>query len=307
MQETVFDRCPLCNGNSYKVVSLTESLEGSLVRCLTCGLIRLHPMPAPDKTAALYECSDYMPNRLQAQSRYMRWENQRDDRFARIVNSPPGPEARLLDVGCATGTFLNRVRAKGWQVEGVEAGEHLAWFARERYGLNVHTGQIEDVLDCFEFESFDVITLWDVIEHLRQPIEVLNGLYRILKPGGNLYLATPNADGWVAQFHLHTLACWWGIWPHPEPPYHLYQFSRKSLVRALRKVGFVSIELMHDEIPLWYTVGFPGEPNLLQWLQEHTRIPHGRLVYILTLPVYWGARLARRGDSMIAVATRSES
>jgi 2-polyprenyl-3-methyl-5-hydroxy-6-metoxy-1,4-benzoquinol methylase len=263
-------------------------------------------MPEPDRIAALYApSSGYQSHRLNTErNRYRTWESRRDARLARLVGPPTSSGARLLDVGCATGTFLVRARAQGWQVRGIEPGEHMVAFARSTHGLDVELGGAEAAAGRFDSGSFDIITLWDVVEHLQHPLRVMRHLFDLLKPGGTLYLATPNEDGWLPRAHWHLLRPVLGIWPHPEPPRHLYQFSRKTIERLFESAGFEAVRVRHDEIPLWYTSGFVGVPGMKEWLQGEPRATLARSIYCMSAPVFLAARLARRGDSMIVSGSR---
>ena len=295
--------CNLCGNQDKKII--IEENGWVLVHCLKCGLLFLDPQPDKEQLARLYSPEEnYLAQRLGGETAFTRWENTRNNHLARLVGSPPAVGARLLDIGCATGLFLIRVREMNWQVQGIEIGAHTAEYARQTYKLDVHPGGAEDILEEFGPQSFDAITLWDVIEHVQNPLDALHKIYQVLKPGGKLYLATPNADGWVAQYHLRTTARWWGCWPHPEPPYHLYQFTRTTMRQAIEKAGFTSVAFDFDEIPLWYTCGYMGEPGLKRLVQGPVLIPHGRLVYLITWPVYLAARWFRRGDSMIVTAVK---
>jgi len=297
-------RCELCGNDLYKPL-ITED-QWCYGKCAECGLISLYPMPDKDMILSLYKkASGYLNNRLQGPDRYTHWVECRNKRLSKLVGSPPYSGASILDVGCATGLFLSQVKENGWQAYGIEVSEHTAEFARSKYGLDVRLGGAEDILSVFGDGVFDVITLWDVIEHLHHPMQTARHLYRALKPGGQLYLATPNADGWVAQYHWQTARRWWNYWPHPEPPYHLYQFDRQTIRRMVSEAGFGSIRFVFDEIPLWYTCGYIGEPSFRQVFRDPTYIPHGRRLYLLTLPVFWAARIVRRGDAMIVVAEKN--
>ena len=143
-------QCSLCDSASAEYLFTKRAQR--LVRCVDCGLVRLDPMPDADRVAALYApASGYQSHRLRAETnRYTKFEAQRDARLAAIVGAPPVAGARLLDVGCATGTFLLAARARGWNVHGLEVGEHLAAFARATYGLDVAIAGAERAAESFE-------------------------------------------------------------------------------------------------------------------------------------------------------------
>jgi len=146
---------------------------------------------------------------------------------------PPLPAGggRLLDVGCGNGGFLLLARQVGWQVEGLDFDAGAVQAARSR-GLEVHHGGIE-VLDG-RSACYDVITLCHVIEHVHDPAATLRRLHALLKPGGVLWLDTPNlASLGAVRFGPH--------WRDLDPPRHLVLFTPSSLTNSLVAAGFCSL------------------------------------------------------------------
>jgi 2-polyprenyl-3-methyl-5-hydroxy-6-metoxy-1,4-benzoquinol methylase len=108
---------------------------------------------------------------------------------------------KLLDVGCATGVFLETARSSGWDVTGVEFSSYSSKVAREKRGINVEQGSLEDCIDQRRIpkSEFDVLTAWDVLEHLTDPMRTLKYFNKALKVGGFLFLETVNLDGRTAK------------------------------------------------------------------------------------------------------------
>jgi 2-polyprenyl-3-methyl-5-hydroxy-6-metoxy-1,4-benzoquinol methylase len=121
---------------------------------------------------------------------YGRW-------LGEIASRLPEGRGRLLDVGCALGTFLALARDRGFEPHGVEISQFASTFAREKRGLDVFTGDLENYAAASG--SFDVITFWDAIEHVTHPLENLKTARRLLRPGGLLLLTTDNFDCLVAD------------------------------------------------------------------------------------------------------------
>jgi 2-polyprenyl-3-methyl-5-hydroxy-6-metoxy-1,4-benzoquinol methylase len=139
---------------------------------------------------------------------------------------PPG--VRVLDVGCGFGESLGYHRARGCDAHGVEADRNILRVA-QRHGLNVKVGLFD--ASNYEPASFDVVTLDQVIEHVAEPLAVLQGVHRVLKPGGMAVLSTPNADGWGARL-------FGARWIHWHAPYHLQFFSHASMSHSATQSGF---------------------------------------------------------------------
>jgi 2-polyprenyl-3-methyl-5-hydroxy-6-metoxy-1,4-benzoquinol methylase len=150
------------------------------------------------------------------------------DREYRHLPRPPKEGGRLLDVGCGDGSYLGLARTCGWEVVGLEPDPKAAANGA-RQGLTIHVGGIE----IFEGQTalFDVITLNHVIEHVHEPIKVLKTCHALLKPGGQLWLETPNIDSFG---HGRFQRNWRGL----ETPRHLVLFNRNSLRLAFISAGF---------------------------------------------------------------------
>jgi 2-polyprenyl-3-methyl-5-hydroxy-6-metoxy-1,4-benzoquinol methylase len=157
---------------------------------------------------------------------WFRWEW---DHTARHLPKPAPGKNRLLDVGCGNGEFLVAARSAGWQACGLDFDAKAVETARTQ-GLEVYFGSLQ--AQYFEANSFDVITLSHVIEHVHSPAALIAECARLLKPGGMLWLATPNVG---AIFHQWFGEYWFDIAPH-----HLIIFSVDNLRRLLEAQGFVA-------------------------------------------------------------------
>jgi SAM-dependent methyltransferase len=141
---------------------------------------------------------------------------------------PPLEGGRLLDVGCGNGRFLALVRALGWRAEGVEPDPRSAAVARRVSGAEVHASLAEG---GFPAESFDVVTMNHVLEHVADPVATLAECRRLLKPAGRLGVAVPN---WSSLGHRVFGEHWHAL----EPPRHLLMFDRRALAGLLGRAGF---------------------------------------------------------------------
>lgn len=137
----------------------------------------------------------------------------------------------MLDIGCGNGEFLNIAREMGWQTEGIDMDAKAVEVCRSR-GLKVACGSVE--LLTHEKEKYDVITISHVIEHVHDPLNLLHQIHRLLKPGGLLWLETPNLG---SLGYKRYKANWRGL----EPPRHLVLFDLVSLTNILHIAGFKSV------------------------------------------------------------------
>lgn len=203
-----------------------------LVRCVRCGLVYQSPRPTLEEIGVHYPASydSYGDYRVETPNGLLRmaFDYGMRKRTRYVTRSVPG--GRLLDVGCAAGVFLVSMRELGgWEVEGVELNAGAAGHARATYGLTVHTGTLEEA--HLPDAHFDVVTLFDVLEHLHSPIAALREVHRILRPGGILVLRLPNLDSWDARL-------FGDAWAGLDAPRHLYIYSPRTLAATLKQAGF---------------------------------------------------------------------
>jgi len=142
------------------------------------------------------------------------------------------PGARLLDIGCGNGKFLSVARQDGWSVSGIDLDERALAVARAA-GHSVQQGTVAD-LSAEHFGAYDAVTISHVIEHVPDPLADIRQAFRLLRPGGFLYLETPNIDALGAQ---EFGARWRGM----EAPRHFILFTRSGLQALIARAGFERI------------------------------------------------------------------
>lgn len=142
-----------------------------------------------------------------------------------VSNNKP----RILDIGCGNGTFLHFMHELGWDTYGVETAQNQAQYAIDVLKLKVFCKKIEEV--NFENSFFDCITMWGVLEHIRQPDKILNEICRILKPTGKLIIVVPNGNSLAYRIFGNR---WYGL----DVPRHLFTFNPTNLTQLLLQYGF---------------------------------------------------------------------
>ncbi len=265
--------CPLCESAGKVVydglVDRSWDAPGiwSCRQCRTCGHLWLDPRPLDDEIARLYvsyythgverpfplegdrfwprcrrgvlEAFGYLGTARDSTElflgRAMRFVPPIREECEEIVHSVPGPpHGRLLDIGCGDGAFLRLMRGLGWTVHGVEPDPKAASVARVQ-GIDVIESPIERAR--LPADAFDAITMSHVIEHAPDPIAVFVAARRALKPGGTLFLFTPNAESWG---HAMFGRAWYPL----EPPRHLHVFRSKNLMMCAERAGLQVVRVL---------------------------------------------------------------
>jgi len=217
------------NVEALQCTNLGYGVHGPVVKCQRCGLVYINPRPS--SSDVLHDYEDVV-DELYVEEREGRVLTfQRHLRpLQRIVGPPDGK--RLLDVGCHIGVFVDVAQQNGWDAWGVEPS-HWAAKQAQAQGLRVVNGTL--AMSGFEDASFDVVTMWDVIEHVPDPKGELEQAHRLLKPGGVVVIHTIDIDSPFARIMGHR-------WPWLMEM-HLYYFSPRTLRRMLEGIGY---EVIHS-------------------------------------------------------------
>jgi SAM-dependent methyltransferase len=274
--------CNFCGSLTYDLLgtfrdlSFEKSGEFPYVRCRTCGLIYLHERPTQQEIQQYYP-PEYLPYRKAIQDERYPWMRKARRRnintYCRIVQESTNlKNGRVLDIGCATGIFLDAMRDQSWEPKGVEISEPAVRYARQRFNLDVFHGQLNDLQ--VEPGYFDAITMWNVIEHLYQPLETFVETFRLLKPEGVLLLVFPS---WESTDRRLFGTCWVGF----DAPRHLYVFPRSVMIKMLAAAGYGVVQLM--PAPNNY---FAFIASLERWLRIHAKPPflRGGIMKLVNLP-----------------------
>lgn len=232
--------CPLCGAEDreprHEAVDRWMGVPGRFryARCLSCDQVYLWRRPAPEDLGRYYP--DHYIHRGRGPGWLLAALRRRDlAPKIRLLGRVAAPGARVLDVGCAEGDFLDEARAAGYVTAGVEP---TPWAAARAAARGLPIWESTAAAAPLPDEAFDVATLWDVVEHLPRPGEDLARVARALRPGGRLLLSTPVRDGWEARL-------WGEDWPGWDTPRHLVVFDRAGLDALLRRAGFRPVAVTH--------------------------------------------------------------
>jgi SAM-dependent methyltransferase len=195
--------------------------------CHSCGVSQTLPLPDYAELSQYYPPFYYQTESVSDKYYQNHIERFQVQKLRKI--QAYGKTGKLLDIGCGVGHFIRAALNQGIEAEGVELSETAATVGRERWNLRIVTGDF--LSNQFMSESFDIITLWQVFEHLRQPCEVLSKIHSLIKSDGVLIIAVPNFASLQAGLFRNR-------WYHLDVPRHLFHYSPESLVNILERCNF---------------------------------------------------------------------
>lgn len=247
--------CDLCGSREYKVLiepevtefdplevlTASKGIRGTqrIVRCLKCGLVYVNPRINAKIVADSYKDA--------IDEVYVQGAAGRQHTFrqcARKISQWRKPPGRLLDIGCAAGFFVREARDRGWDAIGIEPSKWLVSWGVKNLKERLYTGTLKQ--GRFKDKEFDILTMWDVLEHVPDPMGELHECNRILKAGGMLIVNYPDFGSILAKLAGRN---WWFLLSN-----HLYYFTPVTMRRYLEKAGFeVKHFAMHwQTLPLGY-------------------------------------------------------
>ena len=221
--------CHVCK--SPRLYYLFSVSGNRVVRCNDCGLVFLNPQPSDRELARIYSEDYFLGSETTASRQSVSEMKQSTAKMylSQVRRYSGMTKGRLLEVGCGDGDFLVIAEAEGWQVTGVEYSSAACKRAQTR----LHQGEVL----CGELpqanlaaDQYDVCVLSDVIEHVRNPLDFMREVYRVLKPAGTVLIATPSIDSWSARLMKQK-------WMEFKAE-HLSYFDRQTLQTALVRAGF---------------------------------------------------------------------
>ena len=202
-----------------------------------------------------------------------------EQQMRHMPSQPPDRQGRLLDVGCGNGAFLKMAQAAGWSVQGIDF-DPIAVAEARRQGLAVDLGGIDQL--AAQAQTYDWITCSHVLEHVHEPQQLLQSLHRLLRPGGTLWLQTPNLNSIGHRTYGRD-------WVGADPPRHLTLLTLTSLRSALEKAGF---QTSFRRLPLFPAMAFYAASNALRGGEVNAMaLPHTRTMrlhfLLLALRQHW--------------------
>lgn len=243
-------RCPLCDCDSGAIFYSEDGFN--VARCDNCGYMYMNPFPTASGFQKIYndtyrfgkEDIDKIVNGFEAGTRLLF-----EDRLNVIKKYKKS--GRLLDIGCSYGIFLRLAKESGYSVHGVEISKPVVDYGREKFKLDIREGMLKD--EDFPEEYFDIVTMFDVLEHVRDPLEELKAAIRVLKKDGLFLMTTPNVTVHLIKSRVVDLLPFLRYYKGNLPntpfkanelgmPYHINYVTPYTLKLMLSKAGFTDVE-----------------------------------------------------------------
>jgi 2-polyprenyl-3-methyl-5-hydroxy-6-metoxy-1,4-benzoquinol methylase len=235
-------KCNLCGGDEARVLIDDDSIK--TVECKNCGLIYLNPRTSLEETLRRIKDDGVVQEHIEQV-----WHYSKTSIFSRILSCLDRflpVKGSLLDVGCGYGMFLDMARKRGWDTKGLDLSRAACNYARQNLGLNVSNTTLSQ--SGLPDNTFEAVTELEVLNLQHDPCQELGNVYRILKPGGIIYLRLNNAVFHIFVHRILTGLKKVGLHLQISPTvFHLYTFSPATITRMLEKTGFEQIRVYISE------------------------------------------------------------
>jgi len=233
MAQTNSVSCGICKSDNASI--LYRKKDYSIAHCHSCGVRFTVPQPAYTELRQLYSKAYYRPWNLEQEAAVKKIKMETFEKRLREIQvwEGSGCHGRILDVGCATGFFLEKAQSLGFEPYGIELSEFSFEKARSKFGDSIFYGTIEE--SPFENNFFDVITMFDLLEHVKDPVETLRRCRAILKPQGIIVAVLPDVSSITAKLMGKN-------WTHHKKE-HLYYFSKKTIAELLRQESYEVVKI----------------------------------------------------------------
>lgn len=290
----VLKNCPVCGSSKFdpfipgKDFFLTgEAFD--IVKCHECGFRFTNPRPKSEDLGKYYESTDYISHSDSRKGLFASvYQLVRKYTLSRklALISKFQQKGEILDIGCATGQFLNYMAEHGWSATGIEPDEKTRAHAISEYGLKVFP---EEQLNILEKSSFDVITMWHVLEHVSELNARMEQLKNLLKPQGTLIIAVPNCNAYDAKIYGE-------FWAGYDLPRHLYHFAKEDMKLLLENHEFTIVNILPMRFDAFYVslLSEKYKSGKMRWLpalwngfwsnmKSGQKNGHSSLIYVIKL------------------------
>lgn len=279
-------KCIICDGNRFKEVFNLEKISKKpyrIIKCSNCSMISIYPIPSKNFIQRHYNDPLY-PKSAYFRNITINFKGSPEAKLflkgLNLIEKLHPNKGKILDVGCSSGVFLNMAKDRGWEILGIDISKDFVNYAKKNFKLDIRYGFLKDF--SFKENSFDVVTLWDLIEHVREPKELLKEVCKILKPEGIVLILTPNQNSLIKKTTNLSYKLSFGRWKAPANVvydiHHLYYFSKKNITMLLNKIGFKTVYTGKEETILNRIIGEESD----HWIKKNKFMVFGlRLIFFI--------------------------
>lgn len=243
-----YERCPVCDSTGihhvFDAKDYTVSSESfGIWQCGNCSVRFTQNVPSLNDIGRYYQSENYISH-TETSKGLVNWLYLRVRKFTLsskrvlIEKETNRKTGAMLDIGAGTGAFVHHMKSKGWNAQGVEPDDGAIRRAATEYDV-----ELKPSAELFNFaaETFDVVTLWHVLEHVHDLHGYLQQIKKILRPGGSIFIAVPNYTSYDA-------GCYGYFWAAYDVPRHLYHFSPASMNELMKRHGLAVQKIQ----PMWF-------------------------------------------------------
>ena len=290
-------KCPICNGTDFKVIANLG--KARLRRCKNCKLV-VNSVNSGCVSKEYYQ-DEY--NKLYG-SYYKGFRNKQFKKVLERTEEVEFTGKRVLDIGCSYGWFLKKAKEFGWNAVGIEPSEKVFGVLSKEQDIEVYNYDISEVDKVPG--SFDLITMWNVFEHLKEPNNVLKALCRKLNKNGVLLLCVPNFEGLITKlsFLVHWLTLGrtkehlWRLYQMDNVFPHLFHYSKKNLETLLQNNKLFPFLFWEQKI-----VDLDNLGERIKAYTGNNRVVKGVFVFLLR-SLYRFSKLLKREDEIVVMARK---
>lgn len=235
--------CPVCLSCPEPKLIFKKSDGVGIWQCPCCDIMYASPRFTEKSLLQIYENEAFSDLSFYNSWSYENWKASRDRSYivsnlkARLLKRFLAAGARVLDVGCSTGLFCFEARKQGFDVEGIDPSKMLTETGSKALKIHLHHGSLEKFDPGYKFKG---VVVWDVLEHVYNPVEIVGRCGFLMEPGGYLFLQVPNHEGVSNRLKtfLSRLNLKRSDFKHFGFPHHVYSFNKKSLSALVGSAGF---------------------------------------------------------------------
>ncbi len=287
------ENCPICSNSDFKNYIVCKDYLVSdesfvITQCTQCDFLLTNPRPSQEEIGKYYQSEAYISHsstKKGLQNKLYHFVRQRalKKKLQLVTRLNQSKTGSILDVGCGTGHFLQTCKKKGWKIDGIEVDSNTNKRAQEILQQPIHPS-LSDITN----RSYDIITLWHVLEHVHDLNSYIESIKTLLSPKGHLIVAVPNHNSFDRQHYKE-------YWAAYDLPRHLYHFTQSTMKALMKKHGLK----IKDTLPMKYDAHYvsllsekyiSGKSSYLraykmgkksnQWAKEHNN-DYSSLIYII--------------------------